>query len=645
MKEAFINKVITVDSCLADSTQTAEGIQDQTFNGSSNRNRYSVAMLGLALSVGASGLLLGVGSQKAWAENATAGENLPTKGTELKEPTLIPSKPQEIAVISPVIKHEVKEGESLWQLAQTYRIAPSAIASENNLSPQSNLEVGQTITIPSLEESSPVKPEVHNRETQDGSLDNLRDTRKRLQESLVALRSQQEAQQQNPSAAVIVIDKPAEDAQSLSSSAPGNFQEESPSPQSDISLSRLDQPVPIVVPTPENNSEQSPYQVPVEVTPVSPEQGNQSSPQQPVAVRQPVLVPPLAEPRLVTPKPERKFHKVQPGDTLNNIARRYGINASELAKANQIDNRNLIKINQQLVVPIKPSVRLANSNKSMTLSTPIAARPPLNSNTAGVETFSIPVKTEPPSWQPSTQAYADKLRSDVQQLRATYQEQNNQAVPIPVSAPVNESPVVGQVPENPQWDRNDRPKYSNINSIGEKTDREQIISAAPTNVEDYNDRLKIPVGTSVEPQLPPLNNPGEHLPDNAPVFNGYIWPAKGVLTSGFGYRWGRPHRGIDIAAPTGTPIVAAAGGEVVSAGWNSGGFGNLVKIRHDDGSITFYAHNSRILVRRGQLVQQGQQISEMGSTGFSTGPHLHFEVHPGGSGAVNPMAFLPKSRS
>ncbi|TVQ64959.1 MAG: M23 family metallopeptidase, partial [Spirulina sp. DLM2.Bin59] len=114
-----------------------------------------------------------------------------------------------------------------------------------------------------------------------------------------------------------------------------------------------------------------------------------------------------------------------------------------------------------------------------------------------------------------------------------------------------------------------------------------------------------------------------------------------TLTSGYGPRWGRMHRGIDIAAPTGTPIYAAAAGEVISAGWNNGGYGNWVRIRHADGSITLYAHHSRVLVRTGDRVEQGQKIALMGSTGFSTGPHLHFEVHPAGRGAVNPMAFLP----
>ncbi|WP_408103982.1 M23 family metallopeptidase [Tolypothrix campylonemoides] len=159
-------------------------------------------------------------------------------------------------------------------------------------------------------------------------------------------------------------------------------------------------------------------------------------------------------------------------------------------------------------------------------------------------------------------------------------------------------------------------------------------------------------GTTVTPQLPPLAAVDRYLPrpideNLAPPSTsatGYMWPAKGVLTSGFGPRWGRMHKGIDIANGVGTPIYAAAEGVVERAGWNNGGYGYLVDIRHSDGSLTRYGHNSRILVQPGQTIQQGQQISAMGSTGFSTGPHLHFEVHPSGKGAVNPIAFLPRER-
>ena len=122
---------------------------------------------------------------------------------------------------------------------------------------------------------------------------------------------------------------------------------------------------------------------------------------------------------------------------------------------------------------------------------------------------------------------------------------------------------------------------------------------------------------------------------------GWIWPTKGIFTSGYGWRWGRMHKGIDVANNVGTPIVASRSGEVVTAGWDDGGYGYLVELSHPDGSRSRYAHNSRILVRVGQTVGQGTVISLMGSTGRSTGPHLHFEILPAGRGPVNPLQFLP----
>ena len=122
---------------------------------------------------------------------------------------------------------------------------------------------------------------------------------------------------------------------------------------------------------------------------------------------------------------------------------------------------------------------------------------------------------------------------------------------------------------------------------------------------------------------------------------GFSWPATGKLTSRYGRRWGRMHKGIDIAGPVGTPINAAADGTVIAAGWNSGGYGNLVEIRHADGTTTRYGHNSQLSVSVGQTVRQGQQLAEMGSTGHSTGSHLHFEIRPSGGAAVNPIAHLP----
>jgi len=167
-----------------------------------------------------------------------------------------------------------------------------------------------------------------------------------------------------------------------------------------------------------------------------------------------------------------------------------------------------------------------------------------------------------------------------------------------------------------------------------------LLAAAPIGVTPHLQDPEIPTGQTVSPDMPLLPDSGDFLPETPDRSDGFIWPTQGVFTSGFGWRWGRMHNGIDIAGPVGTPIVAAASGVVVKSGWNSGGYGNLVDIRHPDGSLTRYAHNSRLLVREGQQVRQGDRIAEMGSTGFSTGPHLHFELHIPQSGAVNPMAYL-----
>ncbi len=117
------------------------------------------------------------------------------------------------------------------------------------------------------------------------------------------------------------------------------------------------------------------------------------------------------------------------------------------------------------------------------------------------------------------------------------------------------------------------------------------------------------------------------------------WPASGSVTSGYGPRWGAMHSGIDIAAPAGTPTVAAAAGTVISAGFNGGGYGNLVLVDHGGGMVTAYAHHSSISVSVGQQVSRGQQLGGIGCTGSCTGDHLHFEVRVNGR-AQNPMNYL-----
>jgi murein DD-endopeptidase MepM/ murein hydrolase activator NlpD len=116
------------------------------------------------------------------------------------------------------------------------------------------------------------------------------------------------------------------------------------------------------------------------------------------------------------------------------------------------------------------------------------------------------------------------------------------------------------------------------------------------------------------------------------------WPVNAPITSSFGWRWGRMHEGIDLGAAYGSPIAAAGAGTVIYAGW-LGGYGNLTVIDHGGGLSTAYGHQSQIGVSVGQHVEQGQIIGNVGSTGHSTGPHLHFEVRVNGQ-AVDPLGYL-----
>lgn len=122
-----------------------------------------------------------------------------------------------------------------------------------------------------------------------------------------------------------------------------------------------------------------------------------------------------------------------------------------------------------------------------------------------------------------------------------------------------------------------------------------------------------------------------------------IWPLRGKVSSLFGPRWGRLHTGVDIAAPEGTPIKAAADGLVVSSGNNLDGYskyGKIVVLQHGDGIQTFYAHNRKNSVKAGECVKLGEEIAEVGASGNATGYHVHFEIRKNGR-PIDPLEYLP----
>jgi murein DD-endopeptidase MepM/ murein hydrolase activator NlpD len=347
---------------------------------------------------------------------------------------------------------------------------------------------------------------------------------------------------------------------------------------------------------------------------------------------------------------KNRTYTIAPGDTLENLAKKFQTTISQLVSRNGIENPNYIWEGQTLIIP-DPTPMTSNSttkesaytkaNQNLKAPTPPQQEIDVSALVKREKTLSLP-PPEPPISPKNFSAAEPKLNP-----MRSHRVHTRSAPPPPKlsTSPLDASQLAEPISRGksslmlrPDVDNRIRPHrpitdgHSNLHKQkmrSRQRPRFELVFVAPTSV-------------PVTPELPPLSVPDDDLPLSPRQFTGYIWPTSGKLTSGYGWRWGRMHKGVDIANAPGTPIWAAAAGEVISSGWNNGGYGNLVKLKHADGSVTLYAHNSRVLVRTGQRVSQGEIIAQMGSTGFSTGSHLHFEIHPSGQGAVNPMAYLPK---
>lgn len=167
------------------------------------------------------------------------------------------------------------------------------------------------------------------------------------------------------------------------------------------------------------------------------------------------------------------------------------------------------------------------------------------------------------------------------------------------------------------------------------------VSEALTMLEERTAVRRTSIGQLAAMMQKDVPGASSFLGDDTPVTTPTGWPTNGFISSGYGLRWNGAefHQGIDIAAEMGTPIVATADGVVTIAGWNAGGYGNMVDIDHGSGVSTRYGHASAVVVTPGQRVRRGQIIAYVGSTGHSTGPHLHYEVRLSGQ-PVNPTSYL-----
>lgn len=261
---------------------------------------------------------------------------------------------------------------------------------------------------------------------------------------------------------------------------------------------------------------------------------------------------------------EVKIHKVQAGESIWSISRKYNISMDNLQKANPKIDPSKIKIDQEinLLVP----------------------KPLISVKTTEVAQYKENIPFEQTA----------ELSSSL------YKDQTN----VKIKGEYGERDIVAEVVK--------------INGIEDSRNvlSEKVIKEPKTQV--------LVKGTK---ELPPKKGTG--------TFN---MPARGALTSGFGTRWGRPHEGIDIAAPIGTPVYASDGGVVTWVGAR-GNFGNLIIIDHGGRQETYYAHLSKYFVEKGDKVYKGQKIGAVGSTGRTTGPNLHFEIRKNGI-PVNPSKYV-----
>lgn len=291
-------------------------------------------------------------------------------------------------------------------------------------------------------------------------------------------------------------------------------------------------------------------------------------------------------------------HVVQPGETLWSISKQYGIDVETLALVNDLDNPDNIKVGQKLFISASQSVEYTVQPGDSLWSISVA--------------FGVSVE--------------DIARAN--NIANPSRIKTGQVLSIPLG--------VGGVGVRPYieytvtcgdtvWDI--------AKAYGVSVDA--VLAANPGIVAT---RLK--VGDIVKVPL------GEYARSlGSPTVPKYIWPVSGGrITSEYGWRtdpFTRErsfHGGIDIGLPEGSPVYASAGGVVIEAGVK-GGYGLAVVIQHDDGLVTLYGHASKILVKKGQRVAQGQLIARVGSTGRATGPHLHFEVRKG-EATIDPYSIV-----
>lgn len=314
--------------------------------------------------------------------------------------------------------------------------------------------------------------------------------------------------------------------------------------------------------------------------------------------------PAAAAPPPPAPPPNPDRYVVRPGDTLFGLARTYGTTPQAIAAANDLGDRTTLRTGERLVIPGD------GSQPAPPGTAPTPADKPDSGALAAAQT--------PESSAPSSPVTSTPL-------------------PPPGGIPAPSTTVTPIVPPaaTPEAASPATPEAASPAATGSEAERRLTApdTASPAQ----------PEAAPAQPSAPTVPTQTTAASPAAPADDGggrFGWPLRGPLISGFGSRAdGVRNDGVNIKADAGTPVHAAASGVVVYAGNELRGFGELLLIRHTDGLTSAYAHNSELLVRRGQRVRRGQVIARVGQTGSVSSPQLHFEIRQG-SQPVDPMRYL-----
>lgn len=294
---------------------------------------------------------------------------------------------------------------------------------------------------------------------------------------------------------------------------------------------------------------------------------------------------------------ERRSYVVQSGDTLSGIAARFRVSQSGLVDLNDLEPPFLLRIGQSLVLP--SSVETPQPTQ--------VAQAPLP--TGAINADALPPPTPLPTPSPST---------------------TDTGAPPPGAKPFTPDGSAGTLPAS----------TSPASASGTATAEPDLTAAEEAAERAYELAQQQAAAATPTPPAPAVPDPVPAAVVGPASAAGFSWPVQGKVVAKFGATAdGLRNDGINIAAPAGAPVMAAADGTVAYAGNQLRGFGNLILVRHENGLITAYAHNQSLLVEKGAKVRRGDVIARVGSTGNVDTPQLHFEIRKGEE-AVDPMKYL-----